>query len=180
MKFVPGSAENNLSKKRGLFERRQAFWVWSLVASAALLWALLITLPPFLAAFEYTKPALPIYSFFSYICHQIPDRSLHLLGHQLGVCSRCFGVYAGLFIGIAVYPLWRSVENINPLPRKWLLLSIVPMGIDWSLTIFDIWENNHASRFITGLILGAACSIYILPALVEIFRNFTLAKRSAD
>lgn len=178
MKFVPGSAENYLSKKRGLFERRQALWVWSLVAAAALLWVLLIALPPFLAAFEYTKPALPIYAFFSYICHQLPDRSLHLLGHQLGVCSRCFGVYAGLFLGVAVYPLWRRIENIEPLPRIWLFASIVPLAVDWSLTMFGIWENTHFSRFATGMILGAGCATFIVPAIVEIRRSFSYMKRS--
>jgi hypothetical protein len=44
------------------------------------------------------------------------------------------------------------------------------MLIDWSLGFFEIWENNHLSRFLTGLILGAACAIFIVPALVEISR----------
>ena len=50
---------------------------------------------------------------------------------------------------------------------------MVPIAIDWSLGAFGIWENTHLSRFITGLILGAACAIYIVPALVEIFRLVT-------
>jgi hypothetical protein len=50
---------------------------------------------------------------------------------------------------------------------------MVPIAIDWSLGAFDIWENNQASRFITGVILGFACATYIVPAIVEIVRNIT-------
>jgi uncharacterized membrane protein len=106
----------------------------------------------------------------------MPERSFHLLDHQLAVCSRCFGVYFGLLAGLIAYPLWRSIENIDPLPRIWLFASMVPIAIDWSLGVLDIWHNNHASRFITGLILGFACATYIMPALVEIVRNFSMHK----
>ena len=49
--------------------------------------------------------------FFSYICHQQADRSFHVLGEQFAVCSRCFGVYFGLLLGFAVYPLWRNIDD---------------------------------------------------------------------
>jgi uncharacterized membrane protein len=112
-----------------------------------------------------------IFTFFSYICHQIPDRSLHIAGHQLGVCTRCSGVYMGLLIGLLIYPLVRRIDEIEPIPRFWLFLSLVPISIDWLLTIFGIWENTHLSRFVTGFILGATCAAYIVPALVEVTRN---------
>jgi hypothetical protein len=44
------------------------------------------------------------------------------------------------------------------------------MGVDWSLGFFEIWENTALSRFLTGLILGVACAIFIVPALVELLR----------
>jgi hypothetical protein len=50
------------------------------------------------------------------------------------------------------------------------------MAVDWSLTFFGVWENTLLSRFITGLILGVACSTYIVPAVVEITRNFTFRR----
>jgi hypothetical protein len=64
----------------------------------------------------------------------------------------------------------------------WLALALVPITIDWSLTFFGIWENTQLSRFATGAILGAACATFIVPAVVEITRNLTLAagaKRAA-
>lgn len=157
--------------------RRQAFRVWGGFSLFVLAWAGLLALAPVFLSAGYQSVSGPIYKFCSYICHQLPERSLHLAGHQFAVCSRCFGVYAGLFLGFAVYPLWRKVEDIEPLPRKWLFLSMIPIGIDWALTIFGIWENTHLSRTVTGLTLGFACGTYIIPALVEIFRYMTLRSR---
>ena len=78
--------------------------------------------------------------------------------------------------GVEIRAPWRKVDDIEPLPRIWLFLSMLPIGIDWSLGVFGIWENTHVSRFITGGILGFACATYIIPALVEIFR-YLLIKR---
>jgi uncharacterized membrane protein len=75
--------------------------------------------------------------------------------------------------GFAIYPLWRRIDDIEPLPKMWLFLSLIPITIDWSLTVFGIWENTHLSRFVTGLILGTACATFIVPSIVEITRNLT-------
>ena len=139
-------------------------------------WVLLTLAAPLAKAIGFVAISAPLYHFFSYICHQIPERSFHIEGESFGVCSRCFGVYFGLVFGFAIYPLWRNITEIEPLPRFWLFLSLIPIGIDWSLTVFGIWENTHFSRFITGLILGVACATYIVPAIVEITRNLTQRK----
>ena len=157
--------------------RSQAITVWTVTLCVVAVWVITIVAPPFLMNAGIS--ASPIYAFFSYICHQIPERSFHILEHQFAVCSRCFGVYFGLLAGIVTYPLWRAIDSIDPLPRFWLLLSLLPISIDWSLGVFGIWDNNHLTRFITGLILGVACAIYIIPALVEIVRNMTGKRRSA-
>lgn len=153
--------------------RSQAYRSWAIALAVVSVWLLLIVLPAVFAANGNTGVSSPLYHFFSFLCHQMPARSFHLMDHQLAVCSRCFGVYFGLLAGLIAYPLWRSIENIDPLPRIWLFASMVPIGIDWSLGMLDIWHNNHASRFITGMILGVACATYIMPALVEIVRNLS-------
>lgn len=159
--------------------RRQAYAVWATSTAIAFGWVGLILLAPIARGFESALSSR-LYTFFSYICHQLPERSLQIAGFPMAVCSRCFGVYFGLFAGMATYPLWRRIDEIEPLPRIWLFLSIVPIGIDWSLTMAGIWENTHLSRTLTGIILGAVCGIYILPALVEIRRNLALSRPSTD
>jgi uncharacterized membrane protein len=153
--------------------RRDAWKIWSAALAVTGLWALAIVAAPLARASGLAAVATPIYSFFSYLCHQQPGRSFHVLGEPFAVCSRCFGVYFGLVAGFISYPLLRRIDVIEPLPRIWLVLSLVPITIDWSLTFFGVWENTHASRFVTGLILGVACAVFIIPALVEIARNLT-------
>ena len=155
----PASSYTPVDTTRRL--RTQATRVWIVTSAVVLIWVGLIVAAPLLQG-----PS--IYQFFSYICHQIPDRSLHLAGHPMAVCSRCFGVYLGLLVGIAAYPLIRPIDEIEPLPRFWLFVSLVPITVDWSLTVFGIWENTHLTRVITGMILGIACAIFIVPALVEV------------
>lgn len=151
--------------------RRQATIVWSAGLTVISVWFALIVAAPLLRVENMDAFSAPLYRFFGHVCHQMPARSLWLAGQQLAVCSRCFGVYFGLLAGFILYPLWRRTEEIEPLPRIWLFLSLIPIGVDWSLTVFGIWENTHASRFVTGTILGFACAVYIVPALVEIVRN---------
>ena len=158
--------------------RRQAWKVWAIGLGVVVFWALLILAAPIAKANGLTGLSSPLYHFFGFLCHQIPARSLFVEGEPFGVCSRCFGVYFGLVAGFAIYPLWRDVTEIEPLPKVWLFLSLIPITVDWSLTVFGYWENTHLSRFITGLILGVACATYIVPSIVEVTRNFSLRRRT--
>lgn len=155
--------------------KNRAFKIWGAVLFLVAAWVFIILLAPIAKANDLTSISSPIYGFFSHICHQMPSRSFHMLGHKFAVCSRCFGVYSGLVIGMLAYPLFRSMEKIEPFPSVWLILSLVPMAIDWSLTFFGIWENTYLTRVTTGLILGITCAVYIVPALVEL-SQITLLK----
>jgi uncharacterized membrane protein len=151
-------------------ERRRCLYVWTLLVVIALAWVLAIVAAPVLAAGGTSSISSPIYGFFGLICHQMPERSFFIFGNQMAVCSRCFGVYTGLAAGLTAYPLWRAIDNIEPLPRFWLFAAMLPIGIDWSLGVLGIWANTFASRYITGAILGIACATYIVPAAVEIVK----------
>lgn len=151
----------------------QAKRVWLIGLAVVFVWAALIIVAPLAKANSFIQISAPLYYFYGFICHQISDRSFHIFGEQFGVCSRCFGVYFGLFAGFAIYPIWRRIDEVDPIARFWLFASMIPIAIDWSLTVFGIWENNHFSRFVTGAILGIACATYIVPAIVEITRNLT-------
>ena len=173
---MPETIENYTSQKS---LKKQAIKVWIGGFVVVFLWVFVILLAPVAEANNTAGVSRPIYSFFSYLCHQIPERSFYIAGHQFAVCSRCFGVYFGLIVGFVVYPFIRSFDKIEPLPRIWLFLAIIPIVVDWALGFFDVWENTHLSRFVTGLILGAACGIFIVPAIVEIARLLTRKRRPA-
>lgn len=148
--------------------RKKAFKAWGSGLAAVFVWCLLIVLAPVGESFGSTSFSGAIYKFYGFLCHQMAERSFHVFEHHFAVCSRCFGVYFGLVAGFLIYPFIRNIEEIEPFPRIWLFLSLIPIGIDWSLGMLGIWENTHLSRFLTGLILGAACAVFIIPALVEL------------
>ncbi len=175
---MPEPIENYTSQTvlEGL--KKKAFTVWGIVLFFVSAWVFVIMFAPVAAANGWVDISNPIYSFYSYICHQIPSRSFHMLEHQFAVCSRCFGVYFGLLLGMLIYPLFRSMDEIEPFPRFWLFAAMIPMAIDWSLTFFGYWENTHFTRITTGLILGVACAVYIVPALVELSQMILLKRQN--
>ena len=167
---MPEAIENYISRLRVAEIRRQAFAAWGVFGLVAALWIAAILIAPIAENNQFYGVSHPIYRFFSFICHQMSERSFHIENHQFAVCARCFGIYCGLFFGAAIYPLLRGIENTEPFPRVWLFAAMIPMGIDWSLGFFGIWANTHFSRFTTGAILGTACGLFIIPAIIELFQ----------
>lgn len=145
-----------------------SFGVWAVVVSLALAILGLIVTAPLAQTNGHPEFAATIYQAFSYVCHQIPERSFHLAGHQFAVCSRCTGLYAGFAIASLVYPLTRSLRSTDTPPRIWLVLAALPLAIDFGLGYFSIWPNNHLSRFTTGALLGAVAVFYIVPGLIDL------------
>ena len=171
------SAEQYISPYFAEKFKKRAWTAWSVGFSIVFLWVFVILLAPVAAMNDLTGVSSPVYGFFSYLCHQMPSRSFHLDNHAFAVCSRCFGVYFGLLFGFVIYPFIRPIGETEPLSRIWLFLSLVPITIDWSLGVFGIWDNTHLSRFLTGLILGAACAVFIIPALVELFQLLSVKNK---
>ncbi|HYY58680.1 MAG TPA: DUF2085 domain-containing protein [Pyrinomonadaceae bacterium] len=147
---------------------RGALAVWAMVAGAALCLVGLIVGAPLLLAHGHASAATTIYEIFGKVCHQLPERSFQVEGHQFAVCSRCTGLYAGFALSVLLYPLSRSLKRIDTPRRLWLLLATVPLLVDWSLGFFDIWANTHLSRFLTGGLFGAVAAIYVVPGLIDL------------
>ncbi len=166
---MPEAIENYIPQTAVGQMQRRAYFVRSIALLLVAIWVFLILLAPVAEADSFTSVSNPLYNFFGFLCHQDSARSFHIHEHSFAVCARCFGVYLGLFFGFIIYPIIRSIKEIDSPPRFWLFLALIPIGVDWSLGVFGIWENTHLSRFITGAILGAMCAIFIIPALIELF-----------
>ncbi len=167
---MPEAIENYTSQTTLKDIKRLAFLAWAIGFAFVFIWVASIVLAPIFEGNGLANFSAPIYKFFSFLCHQQSARSFHIENHAFAVCSRCFGIYFGLLAGFIIYLFIRKIEEIEPFSRVWLFLALIPMGIDWGLTAFGIWENTHFSRLTTGLILGIACAVFIVPALVEIVR----------
>ena len=159
---------------------RRPLLMWFLAASVSLaLMSLIIGAP---LALDSGSPfwGLTIYQAFSYVCHQIPERSFFVAGHKFAVCSRCTGLYAGFAAATLVYPVVKSLRQTEAPARKWLFIAALPLAIDFSIGYLGIWDNTHSSRFVTGALLGAVSLFYVMPGLMDLsLRDWrTRTKRS--
>ena len=161
--YAPADQYNSQKTRKG-----RPLLVWTIVAAGALLFTLTILAAPLALAGNHRLLAITIYRAFGNLCHQLPERSFFIAGHQFAVCARCTGLYAGFAFSVLLYPLIRPITaTVNP-PRKWLFLAAVPMAFDFGLDFVGVWQNTHSSRLLTGLLLGAASAFYVMPGLVEL------------
>ena len=151
--------------------------MWAVVAAFGVTILLLIFAAPLAQADQHPQFASAIYKAFSFVCHQIPERSFHIAGYKFAVCSRCTGLYAGFALGTLTYPIVRSLRQTETPSIVWLFLAAAPLVIDFSLGYFSIWQNNHASRFATGALLGSVAVFFILPGLIELSSRIRSTKK---
>ena len=135
-------------------------------ALVAVAWAAVIPLAalaagPGVPAAVQVGAALP-YAIGAVICHQQPARSFALWSHQLPVCARCTGIYAGAALVTLAAALRSPVVRRR---RTLLLLAALPtiatLVFEWSTGI----TPSNLLRAITGVLLGAAVAWVILAAL---------------
>jgi uncharacterized membrane protein len=147
---------------------RRPVLFWLICVAVALSILILVLGAPLAAANNNPRLALTIYRAFSTVCHQLPERSFFIAGHPLAVCARCLGLYAGFGLVLFLYPLIRPLRSNSLPPPKWLFLSAAPLSLDFTLTLFGIWENTHTSRLLTGMLLGGVTVFYVMPGIVEL------------
>ena len=153
--------------------------VYITILILSLLWCSLFVSTPFLAeGSPFSRKASSIITlFFSPVCHQAADRSFHLYGHPMAVCSRCTGIYGGFLLGVILYPLLRKWDNIT-LPPNWLLLiGVLPSGLEFLLSRLRVLHLDPLLRSFTGSLLGGVVSFYVIPA---VFSISVLQTKSSD
>ena len=159
---------------------RRPLVMWFIVAAGSLAVMSLIIGAPLALKAGHPFWGLTIYRAFSYVCHQIPERSFFIAEHQFAVCARCTGLYAGFTVATVLYPLVRSLRQTEAPARKWLFLAAAPLAIDFAVGFFGIWNNTHSSRFATGALLGAVAVFYVMPGLMDLSLREWRAKPKAS
>jgi uncharacterized membrane protein len=167
-KISAAIVERKSLREQSTRAHRRALVVWAGISALSLIVLGLIVAAPIAQAHGYSQFATTLYQTFSFVCHQIPERSFHLEGHQFGVCSRCTGLYAGFAFATLIYPLARSLQRTDTPPRRWLILATLPLVIDFALGYFSLWQNTHLSRFLTGALLSSVAVLYIMPGLIDL------------
>jgi uncharacterized membrane protein len=135
------------------------------LAGLAALWAAVIVAAPLgleAASHQVRLATALTYVGASYICHQRPERSFHLDGHQLPVCSRCTGLYLAAPFGVigAAMLMRRRGKADDRAYRRWRVTiaaaaipTAISLGLEW---IGGPGMSSNISRALTALPLGAA------------------------
>ena len=106
-----------------------------------------------------------LYRFFHPICHQLGERSFHLFGGPLAVCTRCAAIYVGFLCGVLVFP--SVLRRIHWSSRTILGVALLPMIVDVSLEILGLHEATGLTRTITGGFFGLIIPCIVLPVLTD-------------
>lgn len=110
-----------------------------------------------------------IYHFCSYFCHQIPERSLYLMGNKVAINIRCFSMFSSYFIWGVIGYRYPGKTNIRFIAISWLL--ITPLCLDLILDIFNFSESDNTRRFFTGFLAGIGSASLMYRTLVYVKEN---------
>lgn len=114
---------------------------------------------PLLWVNGWPHPASFIYHLLSYICGQLPSRTLWLSGAPMGVCIRNFSLYLG-FAGAGLWMLTRP----RMLSWQMSLFLLIPIFAD-TLTHLAGWrESTNLLRALTGAMAGIGLAGFVILA----------------
>lgn len=132
----------------------------TLAISFLLTWWMGIFAPPLIK--HWGGDPSGIYSVYSHVCHQREDRSFHIFGTKMGVCSRCTGIYTGMLF----FVMTSSLLPI-PLSGTTAALFLSPLAGGKLLEEITGYSSNW-ERFITGFFPGVLLGMGLLYGLRDL------------
>jgi uncharacterized membrane protein len=119
-----------------------------------------------------------LFALGSVICHQRPERSFFVDGHQLPVCARCTGLYLSGVAGVLGWLAWKIARPVHLAvgarctvqlaptgsctvgvdPRvavRALVLGAIPTAVSLFTGALGIWDGSNITRALLAIPLGA-------------------------
>lgn len=141
---------------------------WVIVFCITLFFFIVVWSPPFMYStvtewYESWQKVL-----LSRVCHQQLDRTIHLQGVPLAVCSRCTGIYTVLFVAIAFFSYFSTfvISAKRYIVPIFALISLA-LVLDGVSNLFQLWHTPDAIRLLTGVLWGLPAGMLLVYALVE-------------
>jgi len=98
------------------------------------------------------------------ICHQRPERSFVVHGHQLPVCARCTGLYVGAAIAAPIAVFAAAAAAVAH--ARWMIAAAaLPTLLTWTLEFAGLVPFSNAARFAAALPLGLVAAWLVLGEL---------------
>ena len=100
------------------------------------------------------------------LCHQKIERTFSIDAFNMPVCSRCTGIYSGIFLSLIVIVLLeRKIKG--ELPSLKIVLSAVGvflfMGAEVVLSMLGLIESGNVIRLVTDLLTGWFMALILFP-----------------
>ncbi|MFH1685848.1 MAG: DUF2085 domain-containing protein [Candidatus Micrarchaeota archaeon] len=96
------------------------------------------------------------------------------IGFKMPLCSRDMGLYGAMLLAGLIYPFVRKLEDKTLYPSIFLIVALVPIGLDGGVQIISelglfpiVYESTNIIRLATGTIAGFAATFYALPLLIN-------------
>lgn len=135
---------------------------------------ILPVLAPILQYHGFIFPAKLIYFVYSFFCHQIHWRSLHVYDHQCAWCARDMAIW-GAFLLVAV---WVKFYQLKGLRWYYIVPFAMPIALDGGLqtiaTAFGLsngeafYVSTNLKRLLTGSIFGIGLGLTVLPIITSL------------
>jgi len=100
------------------------------------------------------------YFLFRLLCHQKPERSFFLRGHQVPLCERCLALYFGIWLGGVIFVVSRRRSGIS---QPWAPIAAwIPLLADAITQWLGFRESNAILRVWTGALAGIVLALFVL------------------
>jgi uncharacterized membrane protein len=132
----------------------------------------------------HTEAATLVYTLFSPLCHQLPERSFFLFGPQLtytlqeledltggsvplryigsptvgykmAICQRDVAIHVSIWLSGLLFALVR--RRLRPMSLLTFAVLCVPMFLDGLGQLLGLWQSPWWTRVLTGVLFGTAC-----------------------
>jgi uncharacterized membrane protein len=134
-----------------------------------LLWVAAIFVAPLAIASPVpavARSAALVYAAGGVVCHQRPERSFHLHGHQLVVCARCTGLYlSALSAGLLALTIGAAAMTASR-ARAWLGVAALPTVITVGLELGGLAHPSNLTRMLSALPLGAVSAWLVIATVL--------------
>src|SRR5215207_3630098 len=159
-----------------------------LINSGVILYAGLPWLSPLAKASGHPLIGELLFRIYTPLCHQLPERSFFVCGHQVGFCHRCVAMYSSIVVAGLLFGVLR--RRIRPTSLKIGGLLLLPILVDGLSHMVDdlsglgfrgggdaIGTLNFWLRMITGALVGVGVLLAVYP---RVERDLRGAVKRAD
>ena len=113
-----------------------------------------------------------IFAALTYLCHQMPERSLMISGAPFPVCARDIGIYVGAALGVLTPALVQKTRG-RLASIAVLVIAFIPIGLDGvSQSIMGLRESSNALRLATGLAFGFGVVGWVTARILSKYEGF--------